>query len=43
MEHKTNDGVIYYFEPITKKTMWERPQGAKIIPFNKPTEPSKSY
>uniref|UniRef100_A0A1X7VJW6 Transcription elongation regulator 1 n=3 Tax=Amphimedon queenslandica TaxID=400682 RepID=A0A1X7VJW6_AMPQE len=36
MEHSTSDGSVYYFEPTTKKTMWERPAGARIVPFNKP-------
>ena len=34
MEHRTSDGKVYYSDPITKETTWDKPPGAKIVPYN---------
>ena len=33
VEHKTSDGNVYYSDPKTQKTTWEKPSGVKIVPF----------
>ena len=39
IEHRTSDGQLYYSDPQTQRTTWEKPTGARIIPFNEPTAP----
>jgi hypothetical protein len=34
IEHKTSDGQFYYSDPKTHRTVWEKPIGVNIIPFN---------
>lgn len=31
-EHKMSDGRVYYSHSQTRKTTWDRPQNAKIMP-----------
>ena len=31
-EHKISDGRVYYSHSVTRKTTWDRPQNAQVMP-----------